>query len=71
MAGFKAVPQDLADAVARVKTAASGAAAKIQSLRDQISTGMTQADVDSVKSDLNTVADALNAAAADPTPPSP
>ena len=66
-----AVPQSITDALAQVDDATTKLGAFIAKLLDEIKVGMTQADVDSVKSRLGTVANQLTALAVDPNNPVP
>lgn len=62
---------DFADVRANLDDATNVVAAVLVSLRDQLSTGMTQAQVDTAKTDLTAGIDRLRALAADPNVPVP
>jgi len=66
-----AISQALQDAMAKIDQATNTVAQRITDLSGQISTGMSQADVDAVVSQLNGEADKLNTIAADPNNPVP
>jgi len=66
-----AISKELQDAMAAIDTATNTVAARITDLSSQISTGMTQADVDTVVAQLNSEATKLNTIAADPNNPVP
>jgi hypothetical protein len=65
------VPQNLQDALAKIDADTDAVAQVVRSLRDQIGTGMTQADVDAVQARLDEIATRLEATAADPNNPVP
>jgi len=60
----RAIPPDLQAAIDGLKAAAAGAATKITDLKSQISTGMSQSDVDDVKSQIDTIATGLKSVSA-------
>lgn len=66
-----AISQELQDAMAAIDTATNNVAQRITDLSGQISTGMSQADVTAVVSQLNAEATKLNTIAADPNNPVP
>jgi uncharacterized protein YoxC len=66
-----AISKEMQDAMAAIDDATNTVAARITDLSGQISTGMTQADVDAVVARLNTEASKLNSIAADPSQPVP
>lgn len=66
-----AVPQVLTDALDKINADTSALATVVQSLRDRIGTGMSQADVDAVKARLDEVATRLEGIASDPSQPVP
>jgi actin-like ATPase involved in cell morphogenesis len=68
---FMAVPQNLTDILAKIDADTTALAGVVSSLRDQIKTSMTQADVDSVQQKLTDVATRLEATAKDPNAPVP
>ncbi len=59
-----AVPQELTDALAKIDADTNALAVIVTDLRSQITTGMTQADVDTVKAKLADIATKLEATAA-------
>ena len=65
----KVVPQEMTDAIARINAAVPAIAAKIQSLKDQISQSMTAQEVADVQSQLDQMAAQLEGLATDPQPP--
>ena len=65
------VPQNLTDALNRSKAAVPAVAAKIQSLKDQISTSMTAQEVADVQSQLDQMATQLEGLIIDPQPQPP
>lgn len=69
--GLMPVPQSIEDACAQLDKATNDVAAEIADLTSQISTGMTQADVDSVVARLNAASTKLEGLAASPTNPVP
>jgi hypothetical protein len=77
MAGPKAIDPALAQVLTEIDTATNAVAATVTSLDALINTGMTPADVSTVKTTLAGVAARLTAIAADPlvpvpvTPPTP
>lgn len=66
-----AVPQELTDALKKIDDDTTALAGVVKSLRDQITTSMTQPDVDALKSSLDQVATRLEGIAADPNQPVP
>lgn len=66
-----AISKELQDALASIDSATNTVAARITDLSGQISTGMTDADVAAVVSQLNAEASKLNSIAADPNNPVP
>jgi hypothetical protein len=66
-----AVPQQLIDALKKIDDDTTALAGVVKGLRDQITTGMTQADVDAIKASLDQVATRLEGIAADPNNPIP
>ena len=66
-----AISKELQDAMAAIDDATNAVATRITDLSGQISTGMSQADVDAVVAQLNTEATKLNTIAADPNQPVP
>jgi hypothetical protein len=66
-----AVPQALTDALKKIDDDTTALAGVVKSLRDQIGTGMSQADVDAVKGSLDAVATRLEGIASDPANPIP
>lgn len=66
-----AVPQELTDALQKIDTDTNNLATVVKGLRDQISTGMTPADVSAVQTKLGEVATRLEGIAADPNVPVP
>lgn len=66
-----AISKELQDAIAAIDAATNNVAARITDLSGQITTGMSQADVDAVVAQLNTEATKLNTIAADPNNPVP
>jgi len=66
-----AVPQELTDALNKIDADTDALAAVVKGLRDKITTTMTQADVDAVKTKLDQVATRLEGIAADPNQPVP
>jgi len=64
-----ATPLD--DVLQKIDTDTDALAATVTALRDKVSTGMSQADVDAVKAKLAAVATRLEGIAADPTTPVP
>jgi hypothetical protein len=65
------VPQDLQDVLDKIDADTTAVAAVVMGLRDQISTGMTPADVEAVRGKLAEIASRLEATAADPNQPVP
>lgn len=65
------IPQVLIDALDRLNTETNNIAAVVQSLRDRISTAMTQEDVDAVQNTIDAVVNRLQGIAADPNQPIP
>lgn len=66
-----AISKELQDAMAAIDDATNTVAARISDLSGQITTGMSQADVDAVVAQLNAEATKLNTIAADPNQPVP
>lgn len=66
-----AVSQELKDVLARIDAATTKIGQKLDALAQQISTNMSQADVDDLKTQLGTEADKLEAMATDPANPVP
>jgi hypothetical protein len=66
-----AIPQPLVDAMTKLNEAAVVVADEFIRLRDQINTGMSQADVDDLKTQITSAADRLKGFAADPNNPVP
>jgi hypothetical protein len=66
-----AIPQPLIDAMTQLNEAAVVVADEFVRLRDQITTGMSQADVDDLKNQITSKADQLRGFAADPSNPVP
>lgn len=66
-----AIPQELTDALAKVDEDTNKLAVVVKDLRDQVSVGMTDADVAAVKAKLGEVATRLEGIAADPGAPVP
>jgi flagellar biosynthesis chaperone FliJ len=66
-----AVPQGITDAITNLQQAAGNAATTITNLRTQVKAGMTDAEAQQVQQQLAGIADSLNAAAQEPTPPTP
>jgi hypothetical protein len=62
----KVVPQEMTDAIARINAAVPAIAAKIQSLKDQISQSMTAEEVADVQSQLDGIATQLEGLATEP-----
>lgn len=67
----KAVPPEVTDMLARIKTATTNLGTVVKSLRDAISTSMTPEDVNSVKGTLGEIATSLEGIAQDPNTPVP
>lgn len=67
----KVVPQEMTDAINRIKAAVPAVAAKIQSLKDQISQSMTAQEVADVQSQLDQMAAQLEGLVVDPQPEPP
>jgi Asp-tRNA(Asn)/Glu-tRNA(Gln) amidotransferase C subunit len=66
-----AIPQALIDAMNRLDTETNEISAKVAELRDQISTSMTPAEVESVQTQMSAIADRLDGLAKDPQNPVP
>lgn len=64
-------PNPLTDVMGRIDAATNAVAAEVVRLRDQIGTGMTQEQVDAVKTQMTTVAERLEGIAHDPNNPVP
>jgi hypothetical protein len=65
------VPQELTDALKKIDDDTNALATVLKTLRDQIGTGMSQTDVDAVKTSLDAVATRLEGLAVDPNQPVP
>lgn len=66
-----AVSQAVQDVLAKLDKATNDIGAKLDALKGQINTGMSQADVDSVVSQIGAEADKLEGLASDPANPVP
>jgi predicted RecB family endonuclease len=66
-----AVSQAVTDVLAKIDTATNDVAAELKKLAGQIGTGMTQAEVDTLVTQLQAKADTLEGLAADPANPVP
>lgn len=62
---------DIQQAIARINDATNNIAADIVRLKERISTGLSQADVDAIQAQLQNAATALEAVANDPENPDP
>lgn len=68
---MKAVPPELTEVITRINAGVVAVAGVVRTLRDQIATSMTAADVADLKAQFEAVAANLEATAADPANPVP
>lgn len=66
-----AVPTDITDLIGQMNDATNAVGARIAALVAQIATGMSQADVDTIKAAFQTEVSNLQVLAADPNNPVP
>ncbi len=66
-----AIPQQFTDAMTAINTATNEVATEVARLRDQVNTGMTQAEVDAFSAEMLAVVERLKGIAADPGNPVP
>jgi hypothetical protein len=66
-----AIPTSMQDLLTRIDAATTAVGTEIQTLRGQITTGMSDADVQAVDAKLGNLADQLEALGKDPNVPPP